>query len=145
MLAFTACREVERPRKKSSKRYTFEMRLVLDGAPPAGAVPMVLEDTKETIYVSPEAVITANDVKRARVQKGQLGEPTIAVSFKVEGANRLAAFTTANVGKRVALVVDGRVVSAPIIATPITEGMAVINGDFTKEEATQFAQFLSGD
>ena len=100
----------------SPARVSFEFRLA-QAAPQAGMIPMVVEG--ETLYVASQAALTEADVKHARVSSGQRGQPLIEVQFRPAGAKRFADLTTANVGKRVAILIDGRVISAPTIASPI--------------------------
>jgi len=63
-------------------------------------------------------------------------------SFDQNGARRFANLTRDNIGRRFAIVLDGRVVSAPVIQTPITQGSGRITGDFTPEEANNLAVLI---
>ena len=60
------------------------------------------------------------------------------MSFTTAGAQKFADVTTANVGKIVYIVYDGKVVSAPTVQQAITDGNAVINSISTYEEAGTF-------
>ena len=65
----------------------------------------------------------------------QTGQPV--VGFRLNGAGRAAAsreVTTENVGKRFAIILDNKVISAPIIHSPITGGQGQITGNFTPKE-----------
>ena len=67
-----------------------------------------------------------------------------AVSFRFDttGAQKFGKATSDNVGKRFAVILDGKVITAPIIRTAITGGSGVISGDFTSQEATDLAVLL---
>ena len=68
--------------------------------------------------------------------------PVIEVTFTEAGAKRFAEITGASINKRLAIVFDGKVLSAPTIRTAITNGRAVISGNFTAAEAEAIAQTL---
>jgi protein-export membrane protein SecD len=69
-------------------------------------------------------------------------EPVVNFRFNVRGAQAFAAATTANVGKPFAIVLDNRVISAPRIISPITQGQGQISGRFTVESANRLAILL---
>lgn len=70
------------------------------------------------------------------------GAAVVNVTFDPASRSALADFTAANVGQRVALRVDGEVVSAPVIRDAITGGEIVISGAMTAEEAGRLAMRL---
>lgn len=70
------------------------------------------------------------------------GQPEVSLKFNREGARIFARVTGANVGKRLAIVLDGKVASAPNIDERIPRGEAVIRGSFTMEEANDLAVVL---
>ncbi|MEO8396008.1 MAG: hypothetical protein ABI700_23635 [Chloroflexota bacterium] len=77
-------------------------------------------------------------MKAEVVVDGELGTWTINAIFDQEGGGILGIFTAAHIGEPLAIVVDGRVLSAPVIEAPIT-GEAAITGNFTLTEARQLA------
>ncbi|MDX8035937.1 precorrin-3B C(17)-methyltransferase [Lentzea sp. BCCO 10_0856] len=72
------------------------------------------------------------------------GGHVVSVEFDSQGAKVWGDFTTGHVGKQVAILINGRVLSAPTIQSPITGGAAQISGRFTAKEAAQLAAQLSG-
>jgi len=66
----------------------------------------------------------------------------VRVEMNPEGAKIFADFTSKNVGKQVFIVLDGKVISNPVIKEPITEGTGVITGRFTIDEAQKLAILL---
>lgn len=96
-----------------------------------------------TMYyaVTKNVPVSGRDLKNARVQKGQLGEPVIGFSLTAEGAPKFGALTGANVGKQLAIVLDNKVVSAPRINSQI-EGEGIIEGSFTQQQAADLALVL---
>ena len=98
---------------------------------------------KEPIVVRARASMTGETITDARVQiDSQHNEPYVSVAFNAVGARQFAELTTRNVKKRLAIVLDGKVQSAPVIQEPITGGEARISGDFTMEEARDLAVVL---
>lgn len=61
--------------------------------------------------------------------------PLVELTFNDEGANLFAELTKANIGKQIAIFLDGQPISAPVVNEEITGGKAVISGDFTIEDA----------
>jgi preprotein translocase subunit SecD/SecD/SecF fusion protein len=72
----------------------------------------------------------------------QSGEWVVNFSFNSVGAREFADVTTANVGKLFAIVLDGKIIEAPVIRTPITGGSGQISGNFTPQSATDLALLL---
>lgn len=73
----------------------------------------------------------------------QTSQPQVSLEFDGEGTELFADITQRNTGKRVAIFLDGMIISAPNVNEPILSGRAVIQGDFTIEEARQLAQRLN--
>ncbi len=99
---------------------------------------------KDSFYIlksTPE--ITGAYLVDAKVEfGGEFGLPTVGLEFNKEGAKIFARVTEANINKNLAIVLDGVVQSAPVIKTEIPDGRAVIEGNFTLEEAKFYATIL---
>lgn len=94
-----------------------------------------------TIY---HTVMTGASLDSASVQSSS-GQYVVAFSLKPDAKDLFGQFTTANQGKYLAIVLDKRVVSAPVINTPITDGQGQIQGGFTLDTANTLAiQLRSG-
>ncbi len=85
--------------------------------------------------------VTGTDLKNARVQKGRLGEPNVGFSLTPDGGRKFGDLTGANVGRRLAIVLDNKVVSAPRINSRIDD-QGVIEGSFTTQQAADLALVL---
>lgn len=92
--------------------------------------------------VTKEAVLIGDLLQDARVTIGDFNEPAVSVTFDSKGAREFDRVTAANVGKRMAIVLDGKVYSAPTINERISGGRAVISGSFTTNEANDLAVVL---
>jgi len=106
--------------------------------------------TKKTLPIEPqmpafiETGLTGKNLKRADVQfMSQSGKPEVGIEFDSEGAKNFAQLTKENIGKQIAIFLDGQVISAPTVQTEITDGKAVITGNFSLDEAKKLAQRLN--
>ncbi|HWQ60413.1 MAG TPA: protein translocase subunit SecD [Candidatus Fimivivens sp.] len=89
--------------------------------------------------------LSGKNLKNASVDyQGQgFGMPQVALQFDVEGAKLFADLTKRNVGKQVAIFLDGEIVSAPTVQNEIPDGRAVITGNFTLDEVKNLVQRLN--
>jgi preprotein translocase subunit SecD len=96
-----------------------------------------------TLYyaVNKNVPVSGRDLKNARVQKGNLGQPSIGFSLTPEGTPKFATLTRNNVNRPLAIVLDNKVVSAPNIESEIT-GEGQITGSFSQQEASDLALVL---
>ncbi len=72
----------------------------------------------------------------------QDGRPVVSFRFDSVGASRFADITSENVGRRFAIILDGEVISAPVIRSAILGGAGIIEGGFTVQTATDLALLL---
>jgi preprotein translocase subunit SecD len=94
-------------------------------------------------YLVKKRVMLAGDVlSDARVSIGQFNEPYVSVTFDAKGAREFDRITGENVKKRMAIVLDNTIYSAPVIQERITGGRAQITGTFSMEEANNLAIVL---
>ncbi|MGH7209241.1 MAG: protein translocase subunit SecD, partial [Nitrospiraceae bacterium] len=96
-----------------------------------------------TPYLVKKRVMLAGDVlSDARVSIGQFNEPYVLVAFDAKGAHEFDRITAENVKKRMAIVLDNTVYSAPVIQERISGGRAQITGAFSMQEANDLAIVL---
>jgi len=99
--------------------------------------------TKTPIVVKKEAIIDGTMIKSAAVRfGGSLNQPYVAFTLNSEGATIFADFTGSHVGKKLAIVMDGIVYSAPVIQERIGGGRGQITGSFTTKQAHDLAIVL---
>lgn len=90
-----------------------------------------------------KTLLTGDSLESAKVQiSDRFGEPHVAIKFNTQGAEDFDRITGENVKKRLAIVLDGNVYSAPVIQERISGGQAQITGAFTMEEARDLAIVL---
>ena len=119
----------------------LNFRLVADNEE-FGADQLISENGEE-LNVSKRIVMSGENLIDAQPNfNNQSNEPTVSFTLDRLGAQKFGRTTTDNVGKRLAIVLDGKIVSAPSINEPITSGSGMISGNFSFQEATDLALLL---
>ena len=103
----------------------------------AGATPGATASAPTQTY---HTVMTGKDLDTVAVQAGQVaGSYQIAFTLKSSGTKTFGDYTTNHVGQYLAIVLDKKILSAPVIKNPITDGQGVIEGGFTADSANALA------
>ena len=102
---------------------------------------MVNENTGEQVRVQKTPNLTGDLLQDASFQYNQ-NEPVVAFSFNKKGSDLFAKMTTENVDSRFAIVLDGVLITAPVIREPITGGSGQISGGFDNNSANNLAIVL---
>jgi preprotein translocase subunit SecD len=100
------------------------------------------QETRVPYVVKTPVLLTGDLLKTAEVRIGESSEPYVSVEFNATGARVFGDLTEKNVNRRLAIVLDGNVHSAPVIRERIPSGQAQITGGFTAEEARDLAIIL---
>lgn len=109
------------------------------------ALPLVTCDDGEYKYDLGPVFLDGDRIANASAMPNPNGTGhVIMLEFDPVGAQTFGQFTTDNVGSGVAILINGRVLSAPTIQSPILGGVTEISGQFTKDEAEQLAKQLNG-
>lgn len=105
--------------------------------------PITKKVTEKTPFlVKKKTEMTGQYVANAHVRVSDMNMPYVSVDFNREGSKLFGDLTTANVGKRMAIVLDDNIHSAPVIREAITGGTAMVEGNFSYEEANDLAIVL---
>ncbi|MDQ6433614.1 protein translocase subunit SecD [Mesorhizobium sp. LHD-90] len=129
----------------STAKMTFQMVAdVPQGAPPPPGVSLLPDSkTGETYPVEDRVALDGARLIDARAGFDQRSnEPIVSFRFDSLGARQFAEITSANVGRPFAIVLDGKVLSAPVIREPITGGTGQISGSFKVEETVVLSALL---
>jgi SecD/SecF fusion protein len=120
------------------------LKQALDGNVPEGYELRRSKDDGEPLLLEKQSVLTGDSLTDAgvRFDQSQFNEPIVTLKFSAEGAKKFADLTAANVGRRLAIVLDGEVQTAPNIKEAIPSGEAVITGRFSVEKAQDTALIL---
>jgi preprotein translocase subunit SecD len=132
-ITFFACSEPE--------TITLEFRIAED-EPAQGLTEMVFSLTGENFYLHNEILVDQSNVDSAMVTTHN-GRPAVELLLTSEGTTKFQMLTGSNIGKRCGMVLNGQLVSAPIIRDTIKVGRAIIVGDFTEAETLLIAQGLN--
>lgn len=89
-----------------------------------------------------ETVMTGDDLKDAKEEMGQNKQPLVAIELSDEGAKKFADLTSKNIGRHIAITLDGDVLTNPVVQQAITGGKATISGSQSLEEAKDLAILL---
>jgi protein-export membrane protein SecD len=148
-------KDPERVKKLIQNTAMLQFHLVVYQAPTAGQLEPINPETEIVLMKSggpnepaiwykmqKHSEVTGRDLKFAKVSFDDMGAPIVHLEFNAEGAAKFAQLTGAHIGEQLAIVLDNKVHSAPVIQTRITGGMATITGRFTLEEAQNLAIVL---
>ena len=102
---------------------------------------LINSDETGPIVLKRAVIVGGEQLSSAKADFGEGGEPVVSFAFKTLGAKKFAQATRENVGKRLAIVLDGQVISAPVINGPIP-GRGIISGNFTIQSASDLALML---
>ena len=108
-----------------------------------GSEKLPFEDGSDEVIVSKRIVLSGDNLLDAKPRMDNQTNQTV-VSFTLDrvGAKRFGKATTSGIGKRLAIVLDGKIISAPVIQDAIVGGSGIITGNFTFQSATDLALLL---
>ena len=108
-----------------------------------GSEKILFEDGSEEAIVSKRIILSGDNILDANPRMDNQNNETV-VSFTLDrvGSKRFAKATTSGIGKRLAIILDGKIVSAPVIRSAIVGGSGQISGNFTFKSATDLALLL---
>jgi preprotein translocase subunit SecD len=115
---------------------TATAQSAITATPLANTTPSATAQPLATVY---HTVMTGAALDTVSVQTSSVGQYEIAFTLKSNGTQVFSDYTTANVGKYLAIVLDKKVISVPVINSAITGGQGVIQGSFTVDTANALA------
>ncbi len=134
-------KDPERIKKLLGKTAQLNFRLVNNNS--EFGVDELIDENGEKLKISKRIVMSGENLIDAQPSiQNQRNEPTVSFTLDRLGSQKFGRATTDNVGKRLAIILDGKIISAPNINEPITSGNGMISGNFTFQEATDLALLL---
>lgn len=122
---------------------TLDAAKISRGILPPGTVSLpFVEEGSGNMVVNAETVLTGSNIEDAYPTYDQFGKPAVGMKFNKVGGDIFERVTAENTGKAMAIVLDGKIYSAPHINEKISGGSAIITGNFTNQEASDLALVL---
>jgi hypothetical protein len=115
----------------------FEARLA-ETQPVPGLIVARVGNSDRVIYLRPEAIVINEDIAQSWVTQDGPNRYGVSVQLLPDGAQRMRQATAAHVGRPMAILIDGEVVTAPTVRSAVSDS-AWINGDYTQAEAQRIA------
>ncbi|HVR96300.1 MAG TPA: hypothetical protein VMW27_06790 [Thermoanaerobaculia bacterium] len=151
LLALVSCRSSTNPqdiigpwdvqRPSGAPSSTLELRLVLD-EPVSGSIELPAPEG-ETLVLAPEAVVTQGDIVKTAIGLSAIPESyAVYVYFTPEAAQRMQEVSRANIGRRMAFVLDGQVFLVAVMHATVNSPI-LVEDDYSREEATRVAERLA--
>jgi preprotein translocase subunit SecD len=103
---------------------------------------LLSKDDEGRYYLLGSPLVSGKHLENAQTQYDDLGRPTVTLDFNNEGTKLFDRATAENVGSQIAIVLDGVVISAPVVQERISGGKAQISGNFTAAEAQRLSIML---
>jgi len=119
----------------------FEVRLA-EAQPAPGLIVARVAYSEELVYLHPDPIVANDDIAQSWVLEDAPDRFGVSVHFLEAGAQRMRQATANHVGRPVAILIDGEVVTAPILRSAIGDS-AVISGNFTRAEAERIADGIA--
>lgn len=120
------------------------MRDAVAGTVPPGYQLVLDTDGATPLLVERRIMVSGENLTRASVGTDQNGQTAIDFRFDGVGGRRFGSATAANIGQRFAILLDGKVISAPTIQSAISGGSGQITGNFTIGAASELVNLLNG-
>jgi len=98
---------------------------------------------KQTILVDQKVLLDGSDVKAAKLEHGQDGNPEVNITLTETGAKRFEEITTEFAGQRLAILLAGKLQTAPSVRGPIPGGSLTISGAMSEKDAAELVSALN--
>jgi preprotein translocase subunit SecD len=129
-------------KRADSPRVKVEFRRA-ESIPAPGLEEVTVPGTTKKVYLHKQAALTDQDIAEARPTQDVRLEPAVDVRFTREGREKMAKLSEQQLGKPLAILVNGKLVCAPLVKAKISE-RALITGRFTEAEAESIARAING-
>ena len=132
-----------RIKKLLGKTANLSFRLVSESEDTFGSELLFFEDKEDQLNISKRIIVSGDNLINAQPAiDNQTNQTVVNFSFDRVGAKKFGRATTDNVGKKMAIILDNKIISAPNINEAILGGNGQITGNFTFQEATDLALLL---
>jgi protein-export membrane protein SecD len=133
----------DRIKKLLGKTANLTFRLVSDNQDEFGSEVLPYEDSDDKLNVSKRVILNGDSLINAQPSlNNQTNQTVVNFTFDRLGSKKFGRATASNVGKRLAIILDSKIISAPVIQEAIIGGNGQITGNFTFQSATDLALLL---
>ena len=132
-----------RIKKLLGKTANLSFRLVSESEDTFGSELLFFEDKEDQLNISKRIIVSGDNLINAQPAiENQTNQTVVNFSFDRVGAKKFGRATADSVGKKLAIILDNKIISAPVINEAILGGNGQITGNFTFQEATDLALLL---
>ena len=132
-----------RIKKLLGKTANLTFRLVSEIENVFGSELLAFENSEDQLNVSKRVIVSGDNLINAQPSLNrQNNEAVVNFTFDRPGSKKFARTTSDNVGKRIAIILDNKIISAPVVREAIVTGQGQISGNFTFQSATDLALLL---
>ena len=125
------------------KTANLTFRLVSETEDSFGSELLFFDDNEEQMNISKRVILSGDNLTNAQPQlDSQINQAVVSFTLDRAGSKKFGRATSGNVGKRLAIILDNKIISAPVIREAILSGNGQITGDFTFQSATDLALLL---
>tara|TARA_Y100000590_G_scaffold341138_1_gene389188 strand:+ start:12012 stop:13565 length:1554 start_codon:yes stop_codon:yes gene_type:complete len=132
-----------RIKKLLGRTANLTFRLVTQQEDSFGSELLLFENSDEGLNISKRVIVSGDNLMNAKAAfDNQTNQPVVSFTFDRVGAKKFGRATSDYIGSRIAIILDGKIISAPAIREPILGGNGQITGDFTFQSATDLSLLL---
>jgi len=125
------------------KTANLSFRLITEEDDNFGSEILFFENGENQLKVNKRIILSGDNLVNAKPTfDNRSNEPIVSFTLDRVGAKKFAKVTTNEIGKRLAIILDNKIISAPVIREPISGGSGQISGNFTFQSATDLALLL---
>ena len=125
------------------KTANLSFRLVSENETTFGSELLYFENNQDQLYISKRILLSGDNLINAKpALDNQTNQSVVNFTLDRVGSKKFGKATTKNVGRRLAIILDNKIISAPVIREPILGGSGQISGDFTFQSATDLSVLL---
>jgi preprotein translocase subunit SecD len=139
---FTGVAQASADKPAEKPRVKVEFRRA-ESKPAEGLTEAMVAGSMDKIYLHKMADATSEDIAEARSREDGQGKPAVEIIFTREGAKKMAKLSEQHKDRPLAILVDGKVIAAPIVRAKFSE-RSMITGNFTREEVDKLVKGING-
>ena len=135
--------EPNRIKKLLGKTANLTFRLVSSSENAFGSESLFFENSTDKLNISKRVILSGDNLINAKPSfDSQTNAPVVSFTFDRVGSKKFGRVTNDNIGKKLGIILDNKIISAPVIQEAITGGSGQITGNFTFQTATDLALLL---